>query len=353
MNVYSNNFKLKIVDPMTFINWNSMIQNSSDEYTIFHTSNWSSVLSDSYGFRACYFAIIEGDHFIFLLPMMEVHNFLFGKKGICLPFTDYCNPIINSKVELNDLLPQILSTAQGYNWKSIQIKDKSVSLGINPASSYYYRHTLVLQGGEEAVFKKFKENYQRKIKKASKQNKVNVSISKSFQALEDYYQLHCLTRKRQGMPPQPFSYFNNVYTHIIEKNLGFISLASIDNERIAGAVFFHFGGKAVYKYSASNLRYKSFNASYLVIWEAVRWLCGLGCTELCFGRTDPLHEGLIQFKGGWGTERHQINYYKYNVQKEMFIQEEQKGNPPGHSLLTVLPVSVLKMLGSMIYRYGA
>jgi len=351
--MYSQNYKLEIVDPRTFTNWNSMIQNSSDEYTIFHTSNWSSVLSDSYGFRACYFAIIEGDRFIFLLPIMEVHNFLFGKKGICLPFTDYCNPIINNKVELNDLLPQLISAAQKYDWKSIQIRDKGVSLGLSPPSSYYYRHRLELQSSEETMFRKFRENYKTKIKKALKQNNVNVNISKSLQALEDYYQLHCLTRKRQGMPPQPFSYFKNIYTHIIEKNLGFVSLASINNEKIAGAVFFHFGGKAVYKYGASNLKYKSFYANYLVIWEAVRWLCGLGCTELCFGRTDPLHQGLIQFKDGWGTEKHQIYYYKYNVPKETLIQEEQKGNPPGYNLLRLLPVTVLRTLGSMIYRYGA
>ena len=166
MNEYSQNFKLDIVDPMTFTNWNSMIQNSSSEYTIFHTSNWASVLSDSYGFRACYFAMIERDQFIFLLPMMEVHNFLLGKKGICLPFTDYCNPIINRKVKLTDLLPQLLSAAQEYDWKSIQIRDKGDSLGVNPPSSYYYRHTLALQSSEEAMFGKLKENYQRKIKKA-------------------------------------------------------------------------------------------------------------------------------------------------------------------------------------------
>jgi len=351
--VTTNNIKLEIVNPLDYPNWNDMVLNSGPDYSIFHTSNWSSVLSDSYGFDPRYFAITEDNKFLFLLPLMEIGNFLSSKKGISLPFTDYCNPIIADSINFSDVLPQLRDTAKQYGWKSFQIRNSNESLINEPVFSSFCRHVLSIQKDENSTFNKFRENYRKNIKRVIKQCKINVGNYQTLESITEYYRLHCMTRKRQGMPPQPFSYFKNIYTHIIAKDLGFITLASVENKNIAGAVFFLFGGKALYKYSASDVNYKNSYASYSVIWEAIRRLSAQGCSELCFGRTDPLHEGLIQFKDGWGTERSTIRYYSYDLEKNSFIHGEQKGDPPGYPILSLLPTPILKLIGSMLYRYGA
>ena len=55
---------------------------------------------------------------------------------------------------------------------------------------------------------------------------------------------------------------------------------------IAGALFLLFGGKAIFKYGASDRRFQEFRANNLVFRDAIRLLCRKGVRTLSFGRTD-------------------------------------------------------------------
>ena len=52
---------------------------------------------------------------------------------------------------------------------------------------------------------------------------------------------------------------------------GFVALASYSNRVVAGAVFFHFGSKAIYKYGASDRNYQHLRANNL----GWRWVFGM------------------------------------------------------------------------------
>jgi len=343
--------KLDVVDPRKYLDWNDKVL-CSEGYSFFHTSNWAAVLIDSYDFVPSYLSIMENDKFAFLLPLMVVKNFITGKKVISLPFTDYCQPVMDSKYTFQDLLPEIVSIANQRNWKIINLRSQSVLSEVYPRSSVYYRHFLTLDENKEKVFRKFRENYRSKIKKAIKSN-VKVNISHSLESLNEYYKLHCKTRQRQGLPPQPYKYFKNIFEHIISKNLGFVISAYEDDKLTAGAVFFCFGEKAFYKHGGIDLNHASTFSNYLLFWTAIQWLCDNGYKELCFGRSELNHKGLIQFKDGWGTEKHEINYYKFNVRSNQFIGENKETKIPGYGILKKTPVSLLRLIGSLIYRYSA
>ena len=108
--------------------------------------------------------------------------------------------------------------------------------------------------------------------------------------------------QRFNQPPQPLSFFKAVYNNVISKGKGFTILAAMDGLPVSGAVFFHFGKKAIYKFGANDLRYRNVRAANMVMWEAIRSLSKNGFDELCLGRTDPANTGLIRFKAGWGGE---------------------------------------------------
>jgi hypothetical protein len=58
------------------------------------------VLVDSYGFTPHYFLDFEGGMIAVALPVMEIKNFGAGKRGVSLPFSDFCDPLVSESVRL-------------------------------------------------------------------------------------------------------------------------------------------------------------------------------------------------------------------------------------------------------------
>ncbi len=53
-------------------------------------------------------------------------------------------------------------------------------------------------------------------------------MNNSEEAMDDYYRLHCMTRKRQGVPPQPVSFFKNIFDFIVKQGKGNIFFAAYE-----------------------------------------------------------------------------------------------------------------------------
>ena len=217
---------------------------------------------------------------------MEVDSFLTGKRGVSLPFTDYCEPIVSDGITFQELLNFVLEEGKERNWKYLELRSFKNLSPSDLQSFTYLGHTLNLSDKENETFSNFRDSTKRNIKKATKEG-VEVNINYSSESVREFYRLNCMTRKQHGLPPQPYLFFKKVYDHIICKNMGFVVLASFHDKPIAGGVYFHFGEKTVYKYGASDLNYQNLRANNLVMWEAIKWYSQNGYKSLCFGRTEP------------------------------------------------------------------
>src|SRR5215475_1414626 len=125
-----------------------------------------------------------------------------------------------------------------------------------------------------------RSNYRGRIKKACG-NDLVVAMLYFPAVMVEYYRLHCLTRKRHGLPPQPATFFQKIQEHIIAGNFGFVTLVSYKGRNIAGAVFFTFGHRAMYKFGASEIAYQHLYPNYLLFWHVILWLCRNNYQELC------------------------------------------------------------------------
>ena len=282
--------------------------------------------------------------------MMEINSIITGKRGVCLPFTDYCVPVIPDKTYFKDIMDNIVVFGKNAGWKYIEFRGGENFPEDIQASLFFYGHTIDLSPGEDEIYSNFRDSTKRNIKKAIREG-VEVRILNTLEATEEFYRLNCLTRKEHGLPPQPFHFFRNIYEHIISKKLGFVVLATYDNKTIAGAVYFHFGGNAIYKYGASAKEHQNLRANNLVMWEAIKWYCRNGFKSFCFGRTEPENEGLLQFKRGWGAEEHIINYYKYDFKKDKFVQDSSRLAGLHNKIFNKMPLPLLKLTGSILYRH--
>ncbi len=344
-----NGGSLKILDcsQFQFQDWDQALS-SRTEYSFFHCQAWERVVSNSYGYNPLYFASSRENPAV--IPVMEVRSLLTGRRGVSLPFSDYCDPLVEDRKSFEALLDGIIDYGRKAGWKYIELRGGERFLSDAPVFATYLVHTLALCRDEQKLLSSFKGNIRQGINRATHEG-VEVEFLTNFQAVREFYQLHCITRKRQGVPPQPFHFFRKIYEHIISKNLGFVILASHENKNIAGAIYFHLGKRALYKYGASDKSYQHLRANNLVMWEAIKWYSLNGCTSFCFGRTDPDNKGLRQFKNGWGTVEKEIYYYRYDIQKDKFIDGNTEATTRYRSLMQKLPMPVLRLIGQVSYRH--
>ncbi|HEY3423782.1 MAG TPA: peptidoglycan bridge formation glycyltransferase FemA/FemB family protein [Negativicutes bacterium] len=339
--------ELEIINPIYYQQWDDLVLNSNKS-SFFHTSAWAKVLSKSYDFVPNYFTIIKKNELKLLLPVMDIKSYFTGRRGVSLTFTDYCDPFIEKEGQFPELLDRVVLHGKKKGWKSIEFRGGGEFLVGKPASAKYWGHTLDISEIPDKIYSGFRDSTRRNINKAVHEG-ITIKRLNSLQSVYEFYRLHCLTRKKHGLPPQPKFFFQNIYTYIISKNKGFVILASYNNQIIAGAIFFHHSHEAIYKYGASDEDYLKFRANNLVMWEAIKWYSNNGFTSFCFGRSDCNDKGLRQYKKGWGSVEREIKYYKYDIIKNKFI--ENNNTEFSNKYLQKMPLKVLRVIGHFMYRH--
>jgi hypothetical protein len=340
---------IKIINPLNIENWDKLIL-SKKYYSFFHSSMWAKVLSESYNYIPKYVTTVNNNKFDVLIPIMEISSIITGRRGVSLPFTDYCDPIIKKEIPFENVLESLIQFGKKAKWNYLEFRDGNNIFPEEYHQSFFYGHTLELINDENLVFSSFNSNTKRNIKRAVREG-VNIEICNTFQSIKSFYRLHCLTRKRHGLPPQPFNFFIKIYDYIISKRHGFIVLANIESKIVGAAVFFHFGNKALFKYGASDLIYQRFRPNHLIMWEAIKRYIYNGYRYFCFGRTKPNNDGLRRFKSGWGTDEKEYKYYRYNLKKNIFEKESITLYSLSTNFFKVMPIPLSKAVGSILYKH--
>jgi hypothetical protein len=338
---------IKILSPLEFPNWNEQVADLPGA-TIFHSSNWARVLSDSYGYKPRYFTALGAGRISGCIPMMQVDSFITGRRGVGLPFSDFCQPLGDDE-SVQELWHRVVNHANVNNWKHVEIRGDNAVCQSVPSSSIFMVHTIDLNTTESGVWANIKESARRNVKKAAKNN-VYIHRSQSMKAIKTFYRLNCITRQRHRLPPQPYQFFKNIQRYLLSTGNGFILLAIWNKIAIAAAVFFQFNGLLVYKFAASDMAYQHLRANNQLIWHAIK----IGIKErfigFHFGRTDSENHGLLQFKRGWGSDEQNIHYFKYNLKERQFIKKKSESKA-SYALFKKMPMPLLKFSGQILYRH--
>lgn len=339
---------ISILNPLDDPHWDDLLS-PVDEATFFHTAAWARVLSESYGYTPLYFAAIENGRLSGLIPVMEIRSFLTGKRGVSLPFSDMCEPLAGKIETFETLLNEAAAHGRKAGWKHLELRGGDRFLQEKPASAQHFVHTLELSADEAMVSGRFKPNIRRNIRKSEKEG-VQVKCALSLESIAAFYKLNCGTRRHHGLPPQPWPFFRKIYEYVIAAAKGFVVLAEYQNRPIAGAVFVFYRDHAIYKYGASDRDFHHLRPNNLVMWEAIRWCCRKGISRFSFGRTEPEHEGLVQFKRNWGTAEQIIRYFDFDLYKDAFVGGSASLNS-SYGFFKKMPELVLRMVGNLFYRH--
>ena len=339
------------INPLEISNWDALFSSRPD-FSFFHGAAWARALTETYGFAPFYLATGAANVPESLLPLMEVDSWLTGRRGVALPFTDECAPLAADPSENEKLFQSAVAYGRERGWKYIECRGGRNLFGAVPAALSFYTHRLELVAEEEKLFGALESSVRRAIRKSQKDG-VTVEISQELKAVRTFYRLQCETRKRHGLPPQPFNFFVNIHRHILSQNQGFVALASHRGRAVAASVYFHLGGRAIYKYGASDLAQQHLRANNLVMWEAIRWLAQHGARQLHFGKTALAHEGLRRFKLAWGTVEETLEYVKYDLRKNKFVTDTDAVSGWHNAIFRALPGFMSRAAGNLLYKHWA
>ncbi len=323
------------------------------EATCFHQPAWLATLTGSYGFRA--FVAVQRDPagtIVAGLPLVEVRRPTGARRWSCLPFSDECGPVVGpggsaaALVEYADTLRR----AEG-------VADLEVRTGLEVPGARSRQvavvHTLALQSPAEDGPRpsRPRASVRRHVATASRLG-VQVRVGETAGELIDaYYRLHVQTRRRQGVPTQPRSYFRQLWEQMVEPGHGFVLIARHGRAAVAGAVYLLGGRTVTYKYGASDSRSWPLRPNHAVMAAAIDWATDRRYTTFDFGRTDLDNPGLVQFKDSWGAQGRPLWYTSFSG------RAGYRAGSPVHSLIAPLirrsPTFVCRGLGELLYRYAA
>jgi hypothetical protein len=341
--------QMRVVDPLRERTWDHLVALHHDA-DCFHTTAWARVLHQTYKHQPFYLQFSRGHRLAALIPLMEVRSLFTGCRGVCLPFSDRCEPLIFDPEVIGLVRDRLVRFAHERRWRYLEIRGGKSFPRASGLASKFHGHTLNLCSGAEALITSFASPVRRAIRKAER-SEVNATVVRNRQAVGEFYRLHVETRRQHGLPPQSASFFRNIYEHIIKAGVGFIVLAQRRSRTIAAAIFFHFGKNAIYKYSASDKRFQEFRANNLVVWRGIQFLARIGVEGIHFGRTECENDGLRRFKLSWGTQEQIIDYYRVDPSGRQCFIPARRHDGFHKRVFGRLPLMLNRVAGSIIYPH--
>ncbi|MDQ6622592.1 MAG: GNAT family N-acetyltransferase [Verrucomicrobiota bacterium] len=341
--------QVNVIDPRSDPEWDRIIASQPDA-NAFQTAAWARVLSATYGHRPFYLQCAQANGEVATLPMMEVDSRLTGRRGVSLPFSDFCRPSTDDREISGAFFEKLCSLARERRWKYFELRGASgLTSGATPAKTFR-SHELDLHIGAEQLFDQFESAIRRGIRKAEKSG-LKVRISRGRGAIDKFYALHSRTRRRHGTPPQPRRFFENIWRHLIDAGLGFVVLAELNERCLAAAVFFQNGHSGLYKFGASDERFQEHRGNNMVMWEGIRNLAENGATHLHFGRTSNENEGLSRYKRSWGARESTLEYFRYDPAAAAWLPPATSGAGRSEKMFRNLPLAVNRLIGALCYPH--
>jgi hypothetical protein len=345
---------LMTINPLQDDRWDPFVDAHPDSSVYLHSA-WLRVLASSYPHvrPVAYVKVSEG-RLKAALPVCAIRSRVTGNRQVSLPFTPYCNPLVERESDAADLLEgPIRATAGGATFYELRTLGAVPGIGGKglKCHDYHMTHILDLQAGFEGVQRNISSNIITNKKRAVKAG-VTIRPAVSEADWKTFHAIHAVTRRKQGFPIQPYSFFANMRRFLEPGNKVRILLAELKGLPIAGIVLFQYRETMSYEIGASLPEFLEERPNHLLLWTAVESACAQGRKFFDFGKSPPDNPGLVEFKRRWGAERRDCPYYYFpEVAGVMAVEQNSLNHRAMRLLLSRAPLSVAKLLSRGLYRH--
>jgi CelD/BcsL family acetyltransferase involved in cellulose biosynthesis len=301
---------LNEIDPLRDQRWIELTDRC-ERSSLFHTTEWLEALRRTYGYEPVVFTDARpSEPLRRALLFCRINSWLTGRRLVGVPFSDHCEPLLDSPEALAPLLNS-LKTEIGPACRYIELRPLETTVEVDgfATSSLFYFHAIDLRPKLEDIFARLhKGQAQRAIRKAWRSG-VTVEVGRSSQLLADFYALHKMSRHRKAVPLQPFRWFQNLAECLNDRLT--IYVAKQEGHPAATILTARHKNTLVYKYGSLNPAYKRFGGTPHLFWKAIEEAKAQGLSVFDLGRSDVSNEGLLAFKEHLGATRSTLKYYRY------------------------------------------
>lgn len=340
--------------PLEDPRWLKLLEMRRDS-SVFHTVEWLRTLHETYGYEPVVYTTCPPDAELTNgIVMCKVRSWVTGSRGVSLPFSDHCQPLVDDSCSLSALVAHIQGTMGPEGWKYFELRPRcSDYAGAEPGaplrrSEHYLLHVLDLRPDIDTISRGLdKTSVQQRIRRAEREG-LQYEEGRSEHLLRQFYDLMILTRRRHGIPPQPLVWFRNLIRILQGKVL--IRMALKDGQPIASILTISHQRSLVYKYGCSDSKYHNLGGMALVLWRAIQDGKRRGALEFDLGRSDCANAGLISFKENWGAKPYPLDYLRYSVRRTMSHSGSWQRRAL-EAMFSRMPDSLLTAAGKLLYRH--
>lgn len=304
------------IAPLNDPRWMPFLQGHTKS-SIFQTTGWLEALRRTYGYEpSVYTHSAPGRDLEDAIVFCRVKSWFTGSRMVSLPFSDYCQPLLESEESLQSFLSSFKCALEREKLKYIEIRQlfRPVQAGKQnltclQGGRLFHFHKLNLEPDLDSLFGGFhKSCIQRKIRRAERENLAYEEGRSKF-LLDSFYGLLIRTRRRHRIPPQPFRWFRNL-ADCLGDHLA-IRMLSKDGQPVASILTLAYKDTLVYKYGCSDERFHHLGCMPFLFWETIQRAKRVGLRELDLGRSDSDNQGLVRFKSHLGATCSSVTYYRY------------------------------------------
>ncbi len=346
------------IEPLKDPRWDELLM-LHPAASVFHSKAWLEALRRTYGYSPIAFTTSPPDEplensFLFC----RVESWLTGRRLVSLPFSDYCEPLLQVTEDLPFFLAALEEESRRGQWRYIEVRPlqpiKVASPRWRETATYTFHH-IDLDPDLDTLFNNFhKDSIQRKIRRAAREG-LTYQEGSTESILNVFYRLLTITRRRHQVPPQPKDWFRNLIACFGE-NLQ-IRIALKDQRPIAAMLTLRYKDTLFYKYGGSDIRFNNLGGMHLLYWESIQRAKASGLRVFDLGRSDASQAGLITFKSRWGAAESRLTYLRLaRSENENPVHIFDSTGPTWKrrvmkQVFAHAPISILPLLGKALYKH--
>lgn len=319
--------------------------------SLFSSPPWIDALARTYDLRFSASARIEDGVVVAAIPFCHVKD-VRGERVVCLPFSDYCDPLVDEMADWEDLVEPILAL-------DLPVSLRCLCSSIPARDDRFERvgramwHGADLTRSEDELWGGLSASARQNVRKAERSGVV-VREGKTFEDVRLFHQMHCRVRKlKYRLLAQPLVFFENLRDAFAASDGVIVLLAEFDDRPIAGIFLLAWQDTLYYKFNASlDLR---FRPNDLLIWRSMLLGRHLNMKYVDFGISDIDQPGLVRYKRKFATEEREVQMLRWRPPQYSDQQGEQVTRVLHHvtQLLTdpSVPDEITRAAGEDLYRF--
>ena len=296
-------------------------------------------------------AIIRG-----AIPFFWVNSWITGSRFVSLPFSLYCDPLVESQEVFRSLIHYIVEKQGQIDAGFIVIRTRFAGhffMNTNFKQFIGYKnHTLSLDPSLVTIERSFHRSCVRQRINRAEQSNITISKACSESDVKCFYGLYCMSRKKIGLPPQPYRFFRNMWKILYPRDMLEILITKYKDQPVSSLLLLKYKQRAHAECMGTNDKFFDFSPNILLFWKAIQMVKAEGYRFFDFGGSAIHNLNLIAFKRRWGTVEEDISHYYFPSIKGLSSEVEESSK---YKLLTrlspKLPNRIFKWTGQVLYRH--